>query len=219
MDKHFELGITYYTHGTNPSILFLSGMHGDEAQSARLMRAYLRNESENMPDFVYIPEVSPSAVKAGTRKNGYDHDINRFFLRTDEDPEVNTVTGILMRFTPKRIIDIHEDPERTSAFYLYDTGHMDAEELERMRALVHTTGARLYTGIDDIEDQTLGHHVDQGYISLPARIIDERSGFFVQWADEQFPETRHFGLEIPGKAGEALKTNIIESLVPFLIHL
>lgn len=218
MIVRYHHNLKYYQHGENPAVLFLSGMHGDESESVLLLNRYLKTELTNLPDFAYIPRVSPTAVLQKTRQNAQGHDINRYFLQKEDDQEAQNVIEVLSPYDFRRVIDIHEDPDRLAAFYLYDTGVMDEDELMRYRALVHTTGARLYTGVDDMEDQTLGYHVEKGYISMPASSIDKRSGFFVQWAHKQFPSSRGFTLEVPGKAKTALKARIIESLVPFLLH-
>ena len=49
---------------------------------------------------------------------------------------------------------------------------MSEGRLERYRACVTTTGARLYTGVDDVDDEHLMLQVEKGYVSLGF----ERSG-------------------------------------------
>ena len=43
---------------------------------------------------------------------------------------------------------------------------MSEGQLERYRACVTTTGARLSTGVDDVDDEHLMLQVEKGYVSL-----------------------------------------------------
>jgi len=218
MQTHIHKNHVYYRCGDQPSALFLSGMHGDESESVSLTEQVIRGMTDSTPDFLYIPRVSPSAVAAKSRKNVHGHDINRQFTDDTADTEAASVMHILKgnRFT--RIIDVHEDPDRSQAFYLYDSKVMKPENLDRYRALVHTTGAKLYTGVDDMEDKRLGFTVDRGYISMPPASVDQHSGFLILWTAKHGIADRGFTLEIPGKAPTKLKQLLISALLPFLLY-
>lgn len=218
MHTHRYKTITYHTKGDTPRVLFLSGLHGDEYESGTIFHEYLTAHANTLPDFVYIPQVSPSAVAAKTRKNSQDHDINREFRSTSTDEEAQAVMHILSQYRADISIDIHEDPDRAKAMYLYDTGTFTDSQLARYRATIHTTGAMLYTGMDDIEDKHLQQHVERGYISLPQeKVIDP--GFIAVWLQKKHViRDRCFTIEIPHKAPRSLKSALIEELVPFLIR-
>jgi len=97
MKKYSANGITYWIKGKNPNLLISSGMHGDEYQVIDLVFKYLRKNYRELPDFLYIPHLSPSAVKKGTRKNKFGHDLNRSFLKRATDKEALTVKRILSK--------------------------------------------------------------------------------------------------------------------------
>lgn len=217
MEKHTYQSHTYYTKGANPRILIFSGMHGNEYESGRILTSYLTENAHNLPDFVYIPEVSPSAVTQGTRKNTHGHDINREFLNQTTDQEALAVMYIVKPYTFHLCIDIHEDPDRTMSCYIYDTAHMTPEELQAYRACIQTTDARLYTGIDDVDDEHLMLQVDKGYVSLGYEESHETAGFSSRWLYETGIAKRTFTVEIPGKAHTSLKNSIIRALTPYLL--
>lgn len=193
-------------------------MHGNENESGALLMAFLADNGTLFPDFVYIPEVSPSAVSAKTRINAYGHDINRQFTTNTQDPEALSVMHIVKSYRFSLCIDIHEDPDRTMSCYLYDTALMTTDELEAYRACIRTTDARLYTGIDDIDDEHLMLQVDKGYVSLGYEQSSETAGFSSRWLYESGIAKRTFTVEIPGKAAPSLKQSVIQKLIPYLLN-
>jgi hypothetical protein len=188
-------------------------MHGNEYESGILLEQYLLTHTDTIPHFLYIPHVSPSAVRAGTRKNIYGHDINRQFLPQTKDSEALAVMDIVKPYHFNICIDIHEDLDRTLGFYLYDTETMTADELHAYRSVIHTTGARLYTGIDDLDDAHLMLHVDKGYVCEPTAAD---SGFSSRWLFDTDIVPRSFTVEIPGKGTRKLKQSLIQACISFL---
>lgn len=219
MEKRTHQSHTYYIHGNRPRVLIFSGMHGNEYESGLLLYTYIQLNAEKLPDFVYIPEVSPSAVAAKTRKNKYGNDINRMFIDKTSDPEAKTVMDIVRQHQFDICIDVHEDPDRTLGFYLYDTEQMTEAQLASYRTAVGKTEARLYTGIDDVDDEHLMLQVDNGYVSLGFEKSGETSGFSSRWLYEAGICRRAFTLEIPGKAGAALKNKLIPAVITFLLQM
>lgn len=217
MDKHIHDSLRYFLHGDIPRVLLFSGMHGDEYESGRLLEAYLSENYQSLPSLLYIPRISPSAVAAGTRRNKYGNDINRQFLASTSDPEAKAVMSLLSAFHFDVCIDVHEDPDRTLGFYLYDTEQMNDEELINYRAAVHTTGARLYTGVDDVDDENLNLTVEKGYVSLGFEKTQEVSGFSSRWLYDQSISRRSFTLEIPGRGPTLLKKSLIHTVISFLL--
>lgn len=218
MDEHRHQDvITYFTHGEDPRVLLLSGMHGDEYESGNLLEAYLTQHAPSLPAFLYIPRVSPSAVKAKTRKNAYSNDINRQFTKNSTDPEAKAVMSLLGNYRFDLCVDIHEDPDRTMGFYLYDTEQMTDEELVAYRAAIHKTDAKLYTGVDDVDDEHLNLYVEKGYVSLGFEKTGETTGFSSRWLYEENRCKRSFTAEIPGKATPALKSSLIHVVISFLL--
>ncbi len=193
-------------------------MHGNEYESGSILTSYLTDHASTLPDFVYIPKVSPSAVAAGTRKNTYENDINRQFVNHTVDPEALAVMKIVRPYTFNICIDIHEDPDRTMSCYIYDTAQMTPQELEAYRSCIQTTDARLYTGVDDVDDEHLMLQVDKGYVSLGYEKSSETAGFSSRWLYETGVAKRTFTVEIPGKASLPLKQSVIHVLTPYLLN-
>lgn len=216
MELHTTGSLPYFLHGAHPSLLFLSGLHGNEYESGRIFEALL--PTLPLPDFLYIPKGSPSAVADGSRTNQYGHDLNRQFLTDTADAEAKDIMQLLAPYHFRLAIDIHEDPDRTASFYMYDSGKMSGEQLLLYRDVVRKSGARLYTGIDDFEDQHLGFRVEGGYISMPPPASDEQAGFFLFWSINRHIADRGFTLEIPGKAPFGLKKSMLETLMPLVVQ-
>lgn len=217
MDKRTHGSLEYYIRGENPTVLLLSGMHGDEYESGTLLEAFVSANYRKLPDFIYIPQVSPSAVAARTRKNKYGNDINRQFMDSSADPEAREVMSLVSHYAFDKCIDVHEDPDRTMGFYLYDSDQMTADELAAFRAIVHPTGARLYTGVDDVDDEHLNLFVERGYVSLGFEKSGDITGFSSRWLHEEGRCRRSFTLEIPGKGTIGLKKALVRSVVSFLL--
>ena len=212
--------LEYYLRGDNPQILFLSGMHGDEYESGAILEEFIKKQREYLPEFLYIPRVSPSAVASGSRLNAYGNDINRQFDSVTQDKEALNVMRLLSKYSFDLVLDIHEDPEQKDAFYLYDSGGMSASELETYKTCVQSTTCDLFTGIDDPGDTTLGCTIEEGYYSFRPNwkhdgSVDE--GFSSKWMIRNGIAKRVFTLEIPGKAKALLKQSLVEQVVPFLM--
>jgi hypothetical protein len=84
--------------------------------------------AHELPEFMYIPEISPSAVKAKSRKNSFGNDMNRDFGRLN-DPEASALKQILGQLSQVVGISFHQDFEFPQ-FYVYDTHLMSPEDLE-----------------------------------------------------------------------------------------
>lgn len=61
--------VNYYQKGTNPKILIHCGTHGDEYRSITPLTNYVLENHENLNDFIFVPEFSPTAVQQKTRTN------------------------------------------------------------------------------------------------------------------------------------------------------
>jgi predicted deacylase len=205
-------GLSFLQKGTSPQVLVLSGMHGDEHAVVPIVQHYIETHFDVLPDFVYLPTVSPSAYTAKTRMNMYGHDINREFKKTSTDPEARMCMEFLRQFTFERSLDFHEDTGRESSFYFYDTGEFSETSLTHIRKSVLTTGATLHHGIDDPDDPTLGCQVLEGYVPKSSFSDIEDFGFSTTWMVKNNITRRAFTFEIPGKTHESLKSALIEQI-------
>ena len=204
---------------SDPKLLLLSGMHGDEYEIISCVLAYIKNHDAILDDYLFIPEVSPSAVAQRTRKNAWGHDTNRSFFVPAIDPEVAAFMKIVSDFHFDVCIDFHEDADRTKGCYLYDSDVFSAQQLTHLRAAITKTGASLYTGIDDPADANLGWHIRDGYISMPLKSIPPIAGFSGRWLLEKNIVKRAFTVEMPGQALPFLKQKLVEAIITALLPL
>ena len=208
-----QLGsITYFVKGENPKLLLLTGMHGDESGVIDSVTSYVEQNAEKLPDFLYIPQVSPSAVAAKTRINSFNHDVNRQFFDDPKDPEVANTITIISPHHFNLCLNFHEDPDLTREFYLYDTHLMPAQELEEYKKYILNAGAILHTGIDDAFDENLKLQVNDGYVSTPQGFFPAAAGFAGVYLIDHSIVKRFINPEIPGKGDAALKNRLVASM-------
>ncbi|MEK7577615.1 MAG: hypothetical protein AAB492_03320 [Patescibacteria group bacterium] len=207
---------TYHVRGSEPKLLILSGTHGDETEVTDCVTRYIDTHQSELPDYVYIPELSPTAVKLKTRRNLFGHDLNREFIHEPIDPEVITAMKILDPFTFSLCIAFHEDPDRRTSFYMYDSHILRDTELLEYRQLITQTDAKLFTGIDDPADGKLALHVERGYIHTPI-LGKHDTGFSMRWLIEDHKAQRVFNPEIPGKADMDLKQRLVDMIFEYSI--
>ncbi len=210
-------GIRYILRGTHPTLMIWSGTHGDETEVTGCVTAYIDNHQKNLPDYLYIPEVSPSAVEQKTRRNKHDRDLNRHFHDDTVDDEAKAIMEIVSEFSVPLGITFHEDPDRRTSFYMYDSSVMTDVELEHYRDIMTETGAKLYTGIDDETDANLGLHVEKGYISTTIDPHEKEMGYSMNWLVEHNVAKRIFIPEIPGKGEMPLKHSIVDGVFRFCL--
>jgi predicted deacylase len=211
--------IEYIQKGANPQLIVLSGTHGDEHEVIEPVIEYMQRHAQELPDFVCIPRVSPSAVASQTRRNAQKHDVNRHFRDSTDDPEVRSVMEILSPLRAQLCLDVHEDADRTRGCYVYDTHTLTPDELAQVQRAIRNSGASLYTGIDDPADAHLGWHVHDGYVSMPFTKMPEEAGFSGRWLLEHQIVQRAFTLEVPGQAQMFLKRALVREVFTTLLPL
>lgn len=194
---------------SNPTLLILSGMHGDEFEVIDCVRTYLKEHGESLPPYLFIPEVSPSAVARETRKNNWDHDVNRSFFDPPTDPEVLEFMAKLQGKQFTLSLNFHEDPDLAQTCYLYDSGRLEDSKLLTLRSSIIEAGCGLHTGKDDALDANLNLQVDKGYISTPFSSLPQDAGFSWVWMARHGISKRNVDVEIPGKADIALKQKLV----------
>lgn len=194
MQYNTQYTIPYFISGDNPKLLITTGTHGDEFHVIPKVEQVINELAQELPKFMYIPEISPSAVKAKSRKNGFGNDMNRNFGNL-MDPESIALKQILSKLTGTLGISFHQDFEFPK-FYVYDTHTMDVDDLEDLRSQVRTLGVPLYSGIDQIEDPMLGNRVVDGYVGGMG--APSEAGLFIEdWAMNYGYISRFFTFEIP----------------------
>lgn len=213
----YNVALIYIQKG-QPTLLIHSGTHGDESDVIVSIEKYLREHADLMPDFLWIPEVSPSAVRAGTRKNERGVDVNRVFDANSIEPEVLANIALTRGKLFDLFLDIHEDPT-TDAFYMYDS--IDARGAKEMRELfsrVKALGVPLYNGLDD---EDLGLHVADGYVVCNDSYASQDKGTpHTSWnylREHGMVKRRYLTPEIPGKAPQSVKDAIVAAVFQYLI--
>lgn len=212
---HTHKGIRYILRGSHPTLMIWSGTHGDETEVTECVTSYIEKHQQELPDYLYIPEVSPSAVERKTRRNKHDRDLNRHFHDSTVDEEAKAVMEIVRPFSLPLAITFHEDPDRRTSFYMYDSHVMNDNELKQYRDVIATTGAKLYTGIDDEADENLRLHVEKGYISTTVDPHEKEMGYSMNWLVQNNIADRIFIPEIPGKGAMSLKHAIVDGVFEF----
>ncbi|OGK14164.1 hypothetical protein A3C98_00335 [Candidatus Roizmanbacteria bacterium RIFCSPHIGHO2_02_FULL_37_15] len=208
--------IYYYQKGASPVLLLLSGTHGDEFGVINPLKQVINKYLSKLPDFIFIPEVSPSAVKKRTRRNGFKNDVNRNFFEKTKDIEAKANMEIVARYKFKLGLTFHEDPQLDS-FYLYDSEIMSSKLLHTFKAHIKEQNIGLYSGIDDANDVSLGNVLDDGYITVPAHAKKIIHGDFWDWSLLNGYVKRLLCPEIPGKLGLKNKTFLVDLIFKDLI--
>lgn len=214
--KYFLNKTEYWVKGKNPTLLIVSGMHGDEYQIIDLISRYISKNFQTMPDFLYIPFFSPSAVAKRKRVNRCGNDLNRSFKKRIVDKEAQTIEKIISSRKFSLFIEWHEDLERAKEFYYYDNKKLSGKKKSQLKKLITASGAISYNGLDDVNDPDLGLKATGGYIKWPRK--SPMAGFFCDWVVTQGFVKQAVNPEVPGIASLKLKKKLIEKLFPFFIN-
>ena len=207
-DPHFN----YFVSSENPKLLIHSGTHGDEGGVIQHVKAALEKYESLLPSFVFVPEVSPSAVKLKTRVNSKGNDLNRVFLSNSEDEEVRLNIEVIKDKKFDLFVSFHEDPEY-SDYYVYDFGY--GEEKNKLvlehNEFLKKQGVGLLNGVDDPTDPKLGYKFVDGYNKFAYVKKDVDSGNIAAWVLNRDIAKNCLFLEIPGKADYQTKEIIVDS--------
>lgn len=201
------------TKGDHPHLGLFSGIHGDEWQVIGSVEKALAELEPQLPDFLFIPECSPTAVSQKTRLNGEGVDLNRCFTQEPTSTEARAVIQALQPQQFNLCVDFHEDVEHAGV-YLYDTEDIESTEmLTAFRSRV-TEIAPLYTGLDDESDPQLGGQVYKGYRVVRPLKKDYQGnhiyeGFIDRWAMIEQKTLRWITVEIPTGLTQEQKDRIV----------
>lgn len=201
----------YFTYGKDPQLLIHSGTHGDEHEVIDLVTGSLRKYESQLPPFIFVPHVSPSAVRAKTRENGKGEDLNRLFLDGSKEQEVLWNQAILQKGPFELAVSFHEDLGY-KFYYLYDETR-DGKPTKLVvdhNNWLSQNGVQLLDGFDDPDDPALGIHFTNGYRHFtydPSR----RSGMIMNWAMFHGHVEHALVSETPGLVDLATKEKIIDS--------
>lgn len=213
-------GQKFYVKGNDPIFLIVSGTHGDEYEIVPIVEEMVIRYKEELPDFLYVPEVSPSALALRTHENGEGINVNRSFYEGVKSREVKEMMALWKKFHFELFAAFHEDATQDK-FYLYDgmkSEYYDElnlegnQQLELLRKDIAGLGVELYNGIDDPDDPDLGYQVQNGYVHWSmARARDDHSSDY--WLLVKTGIARHvINPEIPGKIPVSKKREIVDAI-------
>lgn len=201
------------TKGSHPHLGLFSGIHGDEWQIIGSVEKTVTELESQLPDFLFIPECSPTAVAQKTRLNGEGIDLNRSFTREPTSAEARAIIRVLKQQQLSLCVDFHEDVEHPGV-YLYDTEDIEGSRmLAAFRSRVAAISP-LYTGLDDERDPQLGGQVYKGYRVVRPPKKDYQGnhiyeGFIDLWAMIEQKASRWITLEIPTNLTQEQKDRIV----------
>lgn len=213
--------VPYYTKGKSPTLLIHAGTHGDEYGVVESVRKAVKKYKAQLPDFIYVPVVSPSAIEKRTRNNGDGVDLNRSFFENSTVDEVEANLAIVRGKKFDLLVTFHEDVGRAKPeFYLYDIGCNlgGSKAWSAFKNEVRKMGVDLLDGRDDPDDPTLNYVFKEGYRYWPLPIGGYGTGTFDAWAINNGVVGRVLIPEVPNNLAQELKDRIVERFfVYFLI--
>lgn len=204
--------LRYYKQGTDPRLLVHAKTHGNERDVALSVERYLASRAESMPDYIFVPEVSPSAARLGTRNNAAGHDVNRMFTDAACDMEVRANQTLMYNRAFDLFLSFHEDTDRTNEWYFYDTDDAPNDAgIRNLFARAAEAGITPYSGPDGTTDGAVV--IRDGYFSEQW----DGGGFTREALAGQAPIyavrkgiAKHaITLEIPGKAPQEVKDRLV----------
>ncbi len=193
-------------------------MHGDEYEVVGVVQKYLAENKHKLPDYFYIPHLSPSALETKTRNNKFGHDLNRSFVDNPIDPEAIKIISDLKDQKFELALDFHEDPELLE-FYMYDSGDIQDQDLNTFRKLLEQSEVVLFSGIDDPSDPTLGYEFTDGYASFLNSNSVHMGGTIWDYTLRHGITKRMITIEIPGKETIEKKAKIVEIIFEGLLKM
>lgn len=205
--KYFDsTGQKYYLGGDKPEILIVSGFHGDEFEIVPILEKYITDYLREMPEFLLIPEVSPSAIQRKDRRNNDGVNINRVFVDDTKELEAKLVMDLVRKYHFQTVFSFHEEPTEAS-FYFYDSKSLEGTIfLNDFRKELINLGINLYNGIDDA-DPILRNKTVDGYIYDTCR---NEKGTIDNWLVTKNIVERAVCVEIPKMIKDEQKEKIVD---------
>lgn len=205
-------GFEYFVKGSDPKLLIHSGTHGDEFDVIDVVREAVEKYEEQLPDFIYVPVVSPSAVKQKSRFNLNEKDMNRIFFNDSSDIEVKENMKVISGNKFDLFVSFHEDPEAYE-YYIYDEGldFKKSENILKNNKNLVDLGVKLLNGVDDPNDPHLGIEFVDGYRKFVVTDDHVNTGMISSWSLSEGLVKDTLVPEIPGKASMKEKALIVDT--------
>jgi hypothetical protein len=204
-------GVEYFIKGKVPKIVIQTGTHGDEYGVIQSVEKAIRKYETQLQDFIFVPEVSPTAVKAKTRVNIRGSDLNRIFTSESKDQEVQDNMTLLEKYPSDFVVSFHEDPEHSDIVYVYDNGFEGEDSHTKIwLESIRKYGIKPLNGSDDPTDPALDFIFTDGYRFFPYKGGEEFNGMVVTWVLGEKLSQRFQIVEIPGQAEQKLKDKLVD---------
>lgn len=202
----------YYVAGEDPRLLIHSGTHGDEYEVTDFVTEAILKYEKDLPSFIYVPVVSPSAVERKTRVNEFGTDMNRGFFSDSKDPEVQANIEIIKNQKFDLFVSFHEDWE-FSEYYIYDWGYskLKNELVLKHNQWLKNNGIELFNGVDDPLDLALGYEFVEGYNKSVHVKKDKDDGIISDWILNRNISKEYLLPEIPQQLSREKKRLIVDS--------
>lgn len=199
----------YFVKGNNPKLLIHSGTHGDEFDVIEFVIKAVKKYEDRLPDFVFVPVVSPSAVSLKTRVNNNGSDLNRTFFSESNDLEVKANIEAISNNHFDLFVSFHEDFEFMD-YYIYDEGFYSykTNKVLNHNKKLKELGINLFNGVDD---PLLNTEINNGYKKL---IVDEdikNNGMITNWVLSEGIAKDTLTPEIPMKLSSNLKKRLVDT--------
>lgn len=204
--------VPYLVKGDSPTLLIHAGTHGDEYEVIESVRLAVKKYELLLPDFVYVPTVSPSAVANRTRSNVEGVDVNRSCFEESRVAEIEANFQIVADKKFELMVTFHEDPGPKANFYLYDIGcglgKKDSWRIFKEKLMENGVG--LLNGADDPTDPILNFIFEDGYRFFGTSVEGYGGGSFDAWATRNGVVKRTLVPEIPGHLSQTKKNKVVD---------
>lgn len=215
--SHSGKTIEYYQHGDNPKLLIHSGLHGDEYSVIPIVQEMIEKYLPQLPEFIFVPVVSPSANSMKQRANAEGIDINRSFLEDSKNGEVLANQEIVRSHHFNLLVSFHEDVE-FDGFYMYDSCYPEyREDILSFCDYLAQENIKLFSGRDDPDDPIHNKLVVNGHVLWGIEYDKPLNGTFDDWAIKNKIVERLLMPETPTIFSVEDKTKVIESIFQKLI--
>ncbi len=201
--------LEYFVKGNNPKLLIHCGTYGDEYDVVKHVENAVIKYEEQLPDFVFVPIVSPSAVKLRTRINDNGKDLNRIFFSDSTDPEVLANIEIIGENKYDLFVSFHEDFEFPD-YYIYDEGFTNLKQnmILNHNSQISKLGFTLFNGIDD---PILNNVFLNGYKKIVINKDTRNNGMITSWMLSEGKVLDTLNPEIPMNLDSNSKKKIIDT--------
>lgn len=215
--------LQYYASGDKPEWLLDSLTHGNEGGVMKSVRCFIAGNEERVPNFLWVPEVSPSATRLGTRCNARGVNVNRVFRDDTAEDEARANINVWQQHRFTLHLSFHEDPDLADKFYVYDTANAPkSPEVLGLLAAAENCGFKRYTGYDApksrlkvaIRDGYFSERWDGGGFRVPAL-----AGQATIYTVTKGIARRGFTIEVPGKATQERKNVLVAAILNHFIAL